>query len=134
MNELRKHRSILIVDDDPPVANSLRRLLRRAGLDVTVAYGGKEAISQLGSISPAVIISDYRMPDISGLEVLRQARQICPNAARILISGYSEAGAFDRTAEADPSFMFFSKPWDDAALLAEVVRHTAIHNKESQNE
>lgn len=116
---------ILVVDDDPPVAHSLRRLFQRAGFDVLVAGGGKEAIAFLKSSNPAVVISDYRMPDISGIEVLKQARKLCPEAVRILISGYSEEGAFDRSSKADVFFTFFAKPWDNATLVAEVRRRTA---------
>lgn len=129
MNELCNKSSILVVDDERSVANSLRRLLSRAGFEVTVALDGHDAIALLRTLSPAVIISDYRMPDMSGVEVLREARKICPEAVRVLISGYSEEGAIERALEEDPTFIFISKPWDDAALLAEICRLTQKREK-----
>ena len=115
-----QRRPVLIVDDDAPVANSLRRLLQRAGFEVIVASGGKEAISLLTRNAPAVVISDYRMSDMSGIEVLKHAQQACPAAVRILISGYAEEGAFDGYREEDAFCTFFAKPWNDSALLAEL--------------
>lgn len=125
MNNVNEKMRVLVVDDDPPVANSLRRLFRRAGFDVLVAGDGKEAISLLEQHAPAVVISDYRMPDISGVEVLKQAHQACPDAVCILISGYSEEDAFDRSQSQETFFMFFSKPWDDKILIAEVQKRVA---------
>lgn len=129
MNESHCNCSVLVVDDERSVANSLRRLLRRAGFEVTVAIGGKEALLILETLSPAVIIADYRMPDISGVEVLREARRICPEAKRVLISGYSEEGAIECALEEDPSFVFLPKPWDDAALVAEIRKCTQSPGK-----
>lgn len=134
MNDICERRAqVLVVDDDPPVANSLRRLFKRAGFDVIVAGDGKEAISLLEQYDPDVVISDYRMPDVSGVEVLKQAQQTRPDAVRILISGYSEEGAFDRCRKQEAFFIFFSKPWDDKILIAEVQKRVTENHSGEPN-
>ncbi len=72
------------------------------------------------------------MPDISGVEVLRRAREMCPKTVRILISGYSEEDAFDFAVEEDPPFLFFSKPWNDARLVSEIRKRITPEKRQEK--
>lgn len=116
--------SLLIVDDDPPVASSLRRLFRRSGFSVSVAGSGKSAIEVLGRVNPQVVVSDYRMPDVSGIDVLLEVQRQLPRAICVLISGYadsSELQASMKRLEKGNHFFFVPKPWDDDDFVERVV-------------
>ncbi|MBN2530638.1 MAG: response regulator [Deltaproteobacteria bacterium] len=114
---------LLVVDDDPPVASSLRRLFRRAGFTVTVAGSGTEAVSLLDSTTPGVVISDYRMPDLSGIDVLLEVQRRFPKTICVLISGYADSGALQasmKKLQKGRHFFFVPKPWNDEAFVQRV--------------
>ena len=79
---------ILIVDDERSMREMLAILLRREGHDVTTAENGRTAIDLIGRVSFDVIVSDARMPDVDGLEVLRQARAANPAVIAIMVTAY----------------------------------------------
>jgi CheY-like chemotaxis protein len=82
---------VLLVDDDPSTLSSFRTILALEGYKVEVALGGERAIEMMNSQihSPDLILSDLRMPDRSGLEVLAEARVITPDATFILYSAFA---------------------------------------------
>jgi serine/threonine-protein kinase len=84
---------ILFVDDDERILNAVRALFRH-DYEVTTAEGGDAALEALKTLDFHVIVSDQRMPGITGVELLRQARTLAPNAVRMLLTGYTDlAGA-----------------------------------------
>ena len=85
---------ILCVDDEPHILESLRDTLRR-GFDVRTAGSGPEGLAMLedGPDEYALIISDMRMPVMSGSVFLREARRVSPDASRILLTGYADLDA-----------------------------------------
>ena len=111
---------ILIVDDEVHVVGALRRLLRREGFSIEVALNGEEAISKLTSFEPDVVISDFRMRGMNGLELLAQVLRIAPRAARILISGHADLSSNCGPRGDGVISHFISKPWDDERLIADV--------------
>lgn len=123
--------SLLIVDDDPPVASSLRRLFKRAGFSVSVAGCGIDGIAML-TPCPQVVISDYRMPDVSGIDVLMAAQQKCPDTICVLISGYADSAELQKSMkklENGKYFFFVAKPWDDDDFVQKVKN--ALQKKQS---
>src|SRR5205814_895067 len=84
--------TLLFVDDEPSILTALRVVFRSA-YNVTVTTDGFEAIELLKSKKFDVIVSDQRMPSITGVEVLCNARDISPNTVRILLTGYSDTDA-----------------------------------------
>ena len=108
---------ILIVDDEVHVVGALRRLLRREGFSIEVALNGEEAIEKLTTFEADVVISDFRMRGMSGLELLAQVLRIAPRAARVLISGHADLSS---SSEDGVISHFISKPWDDDRLVADV--------------
>ena len=108
---------ILVVDDEREVARALSRLLRRHGFVVETAHSGEEALSLLERFDPHVVLTDYRMPVMSGAEVLRQVSELRPHAVRLLMSGYTEAAG---GMKLEIAHGIIPKPWDNDALIAMV--------------
>src|SRR5271163_1377815 len=86
-----KHK-ILVVDDEPALRNSLEMLLGASGYDVTLAVDGFEALLQLRTVVPAIVISDLNMPHMSGFELLSVLRRRFPQIAVIATSGAYDCG------------------------------------------
>jgi serine/threonine-protein kinase len=119
-----KKGSVLCVDDEPNILRALRWLLQRE-FDVTVAASGHEALALVRQHDFDVVISDQRMPGMTGVEFLREVCQIAPRAMRILLTGYSDLQAVMRSVNESEVFRFISKPWHIEELpkvVAEAAR------------
>jgi DNA-binding NtrC family response regulator len=112
---------ILIVDDEVHVLGALRRLLRREGFSIEVALSGEEALEKLGSFDADLVISDFRMRGMNGVQLLGQVMHVAPRTVRVLLSGHADLrpGSCPQQAAGIVSH-FFSKPWDNERLVAEV--------------
>jgi eukaryotic-like serine/threonine-protein kinase len=118
---------VLLVDDDERILNALRTLLRR-DYAVQTAPGGEEALAILQRGGIDVIVSDQRMPGMSGVELLRKARALAPGAARILLTGYTDLASLVGSINQGEIFRFVMKPWDNDDLrkaLAEAASAAA---------
>ena len=101
---------VLCVDDEPNILRSLNWLLRK-DFDVMTAPSGHEALALVRQNDFDVIISDQRMPGMTGVEFLREVCQISPRAMRILLTGYSDLQAVMRSVNESEVFRFINKPW-----------------------
>ncbi|MGU7770443.1 HD domain-containing phosphohydrolase [Burkholderia sp. MR1-5-21] len=108
---------ILLVDDEPGVLSALRRLLRQSRYDVRTADGGEAALEILASTDVDLIVSDMRMPHMSGVEFLARARALYPDTMRILLTGYSEIESVVQAVNEGAIYRYLNKPWDDHDLL-----------------
>ncbi|QDV35198.1 hybrid sensor histidine kinase/response regulator [Tautonia plasticadhaerens] len=123
----RPRPSLLIVDDEPSLLESLAGLLRRR-FDVLTAPGGGPALELLRSGRPVhVILSDQRMPGMSGDAFLARAREVAPEAIRVLFTGYTEIGAVINAVNRGEIFRFLLKPWDPEELEAVLDQAVAQH-------
>ncbi len=113
---------ILLVDDEPEILFSLRGLLRRE-FDLHTANSGAEALEVLRRQPIHVIMTDQRMPEMSGVELLRRARGACPQAIRIVFTGYADIKAVIDAINQGQIYRYLTKPWDPDELLA--VLHQA---------
>jgi len=100
---------LLFVDDEKRVLNSMRIMFRRE-FDLHLANNGKEALAILEKQDIDVIIADHRMPGMSGVEVLTQARTISPRTVRILLTGYADLNAVEDSINDGEVFRFLTKP------------------------
>ena len=107
--------TLLLVDDEARILSALRRSLRREGWRVLTAGTPAEALRLLAEEPIDAVLSDHKMPGMSGLEVLEAAARLCPAAARILISGWPDEIPAERL-EALGIRALVPKPWDDAEL------------------
>ncbi len=108
---------VLVVDDEPQVAHALRRLLKREGFDVQVAFSGDEALERLKEFSPDILLTDFRMPGMTGSELLQRVKRSHPLALRLIISGYADFKSVVASVNEGEICRFISKPWDDAELV-----------------
>lgn len=114
--------TLLLVDDEPNILNALKRLLRREGYRILSAGSGEEALELLATHPVQVIVSDQRMPSMSGVEFLSRARELYPQTIRIVLSGYSDITTLADAINRGAVWKYISKPWDDEALK-EDIRH-----------
>jgi two-component system, response regulator, stage 0 sporulation protein F len=125
--------SILVVDDEPDVAELFRQRFRREvrGGDVVLhfAASGEDGLRRLAEIRPEliVILSDINMPGMDGLELLRRTKELRPEVPVLIVTAYADDGRRQRAAELGAA-AFLAKPIDFAELkrrLAELVRGAA---------
>ncbi|WP_346353286.1 response regulator [Azotosporobacter soli] len=112
--------SILFVDDELPILRALFRLFRESGYTLHQAASGEEALAILKEHPVDLVISDMRMPQMSGYELLSIVKEKYPSTMRIILSGYSQEREIFRSLLDGASRMYLLKPWDNLALLAEV--------------
>jgi class 3 adenylate cyclase/FixJ family two-component response regulator len=113
--------SILIVDDEPRVLDSLEALLAME-YRVLRADEPKAALSALAEAEVAVIVSDQRMPGMSGVEFLTRSRRVAPDTVRILLTAFTDADALMTSINGASVYRFLLKPWDPGELLHTVRR------------
>ena len=107
--------AVLFVDDEERVLNALR-LQFRGLYDVDVANSGKEALERLRARRYLVLVSDQRMPEMTGVELLREAKTLAPTTVRILLTGYSDLAAIVGSVNESEVFRFVSKPWEQEEI------------------
>ena len=114
---------ILCVDDEPNILRSLNWLLRK-DFDVMTATSGHDALALVRQNDFDVIISDQRMPGMTGVEFLREVCKISPRPMRILLTGYSDLEAVLRSVNESEVFRFINKPWD-IKVLPKIIEEAA---------
>lgn len=124
-------RNLLIVDDESGICNALTRLLRRDGYHIITANSGAEALDLLAMHPVHVILSDQRMPGMSGTELLDKVKNLYPDTVRIILSGYTDLNVVTEAVNRGAVFRFLTKPWDDA-MLRDQVRDAFTHYRENK--
>ncbi|MEQ9323292.1 MAG: adenylate/guanylate cyclase domain-containing protein [Polyangiaceae bacterium] len=133
MGDDEQRSTVLVVDDEPSMVRALSRTLGRQHPVVT-ASSGDEALTLLESRGDiGVVLSDYSMPGMSGVAMLRRALEIAPYASRILMSGLGELAAFREAIDECRLYTFIAKPFEIDALEVVVQRATEHHQLLSRN-
>ena len=113
---------ILCVDDEQNVLRSLTRLFLDAPYEILTASSGAEGLlilDQSGTVP--VVVSDYRMPGMNGVEFLSEVRKRWPETVRIVLSGYADTGAIVSAINEGQIYRFVAKPWNDDELRITVA-------------
>ena len=112
------NRRVLFVDDEPNVLHAFERQLRRQRLTVDTAVGGEAGLALLATQGPyAVVVSDMRMPGMDGVEVLTRAKDVAPDAVRIMLTGVADQQTAIDAINEGSIFRFLTKPCPANALI-----------------
>lgn len=122
---------VLTVDDEILVLSAMRRLLKPY-YTVLVANNADKALKLLRENHVDVIISDQRMPNMTGTELLTKAKRISPYSIRLLLTGYSDIDAIEGAINEAEIFRFISKPWKNKEVLDLLEKTTKIAQENSQ--
>lgn len=125
--------TVLVVDDDEDILKALRRLLANLEVDVYTAGSGQEALNLLKNHPVSLIISDQRMPNMTGVEFLQQSREISPDSIRVLLTGYADIDATVEAINKGAIKYYFNKPWDDEFLLSRIRESLEMYKVTSEN-
>ena len=123
---------ILVVDDEPSMREMLRIVLRRDGYDVVIAENGRDAIEQLRKSNIDLLLSDIKMPDVTGVEVLRAAKDINRDIVAFMMTAFastSTAVEAMRLGAVD----YFTKPFSMDELRLKIRQHLETHRLKQEN-
>lgn len=111
---------ILLVDDEPNVLSSLRRIFRRENYQIETAMSGEEALQVLAKNDFQLMISDFKMPHMDGAELLKRVKNLHPEIIRIMLTGYADTDAVMGAINEGAVYKFILKPWNDDDLRVTV--------------
>ncbi len=124
MTPANEKNRILIVDDEEAICKLISHLLEQEGFVPLVALDGKSALQQLRSAAPDTMIVDFKLPDLDGLEILRQARALDEDLPVIILTAHAKVHGAVEAMRAD-AFDYLAKPYDHQELLRVVHRALA---------
>lgn len=124
--------SVLVVDDEVNVQKALRRLFLDTDYRLLMASSGPEGLACLEKESVQLVISDYRMPEMNGVEFLAKVKADYPDTIRMILSGFADVEAVVEAINQGEIYKFLAKPWNDQELLSTVKR--ALEHSSLQRE
>ena len=124
---------IVLVDDEANILSALRRVLSTISVDeldgetpaIETFTSVREALNRINTMPIDLVISDYRMPEMSGVEFLSRVIEFQPTVARIILSGYADLDAVTGAINKVQISRFINKPWHDFELKSAVVQALA---------
>ena len=125
--------TLLLVDDEPSILSSLRRLFRPQGYRILAAEGGAAALDLVANDTVDLVISDMRMPGMDGAQFLERIRHLQPHAVRILLTGYADISSTIAAINGGEIHRYIAKPWDDNDILLVVREALARRDLELRN-
>jgi len=128
----KRPRTLLLVDDEPNILAALKRLMRGAGYRIVTAGSGRDGLEVLAKQNVDVIVSDQRMPGMTGVDFLRTVKTMYPDTVRIVLSGFTELQSVTDAVNEGAIYKFLTKPWDDAQLREHIEE--AFQHKEMADE
>ncbi len=120
-------RRLLILDDEPNILRSLKRLLRRDGYEIHTVTSAQEALNLLALYEFQVVLSDQRMPEMTGTDFLSRVKELYPDTIRIVLSGYTDLDSVTDAVNRGAIYKFLTKPWDDEQLRSQ-IRQAFLHH------
>jgi putative nucleotidyltransferase with HDIG domain len=123
---MRHAHTVLFVDDEVNILKALQRLLRSEHMNVLCASRAQEALELLDKQACQVVVTDQRMPEMSGVDLLSQVRQRFPDIVRMMLTGYTEMTIAVDAINRGEIFRLITKPWNDEELKA-TLRQACDH-------
>ncbi len=115
-----KKYNVLCVDDEKNVLRALERSLRKEHYNVFTASSGKAGLEILKGLKVQLIVADFRMPEMNGVDFLKKAKSKQPDAIRMLLSGYASIDMVVKAVNQAEIFKILSKPWSEVQLRQEI--------------
>ena len=119
--------NVLVIDDESSILESLRILLRNEGFTPHVAQGGRQGLEQIASLSPDIVLTDVRMPNVDGIEVLSAVRRQDPSIPVILMTAQATLQSAVQAVN-EGAFYYIQKPFRNDDLVA-ILRQAAEHRR-----
>ena len=119
-------KAILFVDDEEHILKALRRLFAQTEYEVFFATSGRGALEIVAAEKIDLIISDMRMPEMDGYQLLKQVKTQYPAIMRVILSGYSDEQEIIKAIQDGSSRMYLMKPWDNEEFLTVIDRLLAL--------
>jgi response regulator RpfG family c-di-GMP phosphodiesterase len=123
-----KRHTVMLVDDEESILNSLRRLLRGKPYDLLLATSGAQALSLFELHPIDMIVCDARMPFMDGPTLLREVHKRDPTCMNILLTGYADMSMITQAISDGYIFRYISKPWDDEELQLALDEALQVQN------
>lgn len=123
----RELNTLLLLDDEANILSALRRLFQKEGYHLLTAGNTREAFELLALHGAGVVISDQRMPDLSGIEFLSRVRSLYPETVRIVLSGHGDLETVSQAVNNGVIHKYFSKPWDENELREQVRKAFTLY-------
>jgi len=117
--------NVIVVDDESYVLNALKRLLHDENYTVSTTNKPTDVLELVKQTPVSLIISDYEMPEMTGIDLLKAVKAISPETIRIILTGKADMQATVRAINEGEVFRFITKPWDDDDLRI-TVRHALM--------
>ena len=111
-----KQNTILIVDNEKPVVNALKRILWKEGYRILTAHSGNEALAKMETFPCQLVLADQKMPEVSGMELLKRIKEKYPDTIRILITAQIDFDQSNRGIEQNFIYKCITKPWEPDEL------------------
>ena len=127
MSDTTAKPSVLVVDDETGILDSLNILLRNEGFAPQLAHGGKAGLERIGETSPDIVLTDIRMPNVTGVEILAAARQSDPDVPVILMTAQATLQSAMQAVN-EGAFYYIQKPFRNDELVA-ILRRAAEHRR-----
>lgn len=125
MTDTANKPSVLVVDDETGILDSLNILLRNEGFTPRVAHGGKAGLVAIAETRPDIVLTDVRMPNVTGVEILAAARQSDPDVPVILMTAQATLQSAMQAVN-EGAFYYIQKPFRNDELIA-ILRRAAEH-------
>jgi FixJ family two-component response regulator len=125
--------TLLLVDDEENILSALKRLLRREGYRILTSATPEGGLAILDGEPVDVVVSDQRMPSMSGTEFLRRVKTRHPDTVRLVLSGYTELQSVTDAINEGAIYKFLTKPWDDELLVANIREAFQRHAMKNEN-
>lgn len=131
---MAKNMCVAFLDDEKSILTSLQRLFSREPFGVRVTSDYRQILEWVSADEIKVVVSDHRMPDIRGTELLKQVRDLSPATVRILFTGFADFAAAQEAINLAGVYRFITKPWDNNELITVVHQAIAQYNADKEKE
>lgn len=121
ISDMDSTKRLLFVDDEPQILSALKRVFRREAYEIATAADGPSGLETFRQFRPSVIVSDLRMPGMTGVEFLSRLRAIDPEPVRVVLTGCTDLPAAEAAINQGEAWRFLTKPWNDEELRVTIA-------------